>query len=233
VARGNLWLLLAGASVLAVTLAPGQEGFVDLVGRAYVRHLPQFGGLFRPDLVVQTRWLYWILMCLGGCALAGYGLLLRSRLRLAGWLLGQGGPDDQAALAIALLLTISYSSLFVSIRAVRDGLRFRDVAGLSMEQRKLLLFGRHTGEPDYGPARDFRERASGRGNLAILREGRRGGYAQVFYASYLFPIRTYVIRADSCAQAARLALASSEPRFDWIDADCKGGFDPRPRADLP
>ncbi len=220
-------------SCLAATLVPGQEGFVRLVGRAYEQGMPQFHAVFRPDLVAQTRWLYWILMVLGWCALGGYWMLLRLRLLLAGWLLGRRGRDEEAALAVALLLAISYSGLFVSIRLVRDVLRFREVAGLSADQRELLLFGRHTGEPDYGPARAFRERASGRGSLVILREGRHTGFAPIFYASYLFPIRTYVIRADTCANAARLALAASEPRFDWIDADCKPAFEPRRRDELP
>lgn len=228
----NAWLLAPGAALAAAAFAPA-DAFVSAVEWLYLR-LPIHAAVFRADLALQTRLLHsvcgpaavaWVLAWASASA---RGVAVLSALA--------GGPADETPreawrrrIATALVV---YAILLAPVRLLRDGLRESELAGLSFAERRLHVYGRHTLEPDYAAIEAFRRRSGGAGAVLVLRKGHSLDFADVFAASYLFPQRVYVTRAEGCTPEAGARAAASRTDVRWVQLACAAGpFAPRPVGD--
>jgi hypothetical protein len=223
----NTGLMLLGGAMAAFLLAVGPEGFVLLVRHLYLGPLSQHAPRFGESLQRETLVLYALAL---GAALAAVlgGLLAARRGRGALATLVGGRITVPSALLVAVLTT---SSLFVGLRAARDVLRARTLAGLTFEDRRLRLHVENPLEPDPEAVRAFREEwvaAEGRrGSVAILRgneTARRLRPDHLFLAAELFPARLYLAPPPACTAGDASAEWAAARGVAWVLPDCGAAF---------
>jgi len=226
--RSNAWLFGLGAG-LAGLAALGADRLVALALALYVR-LPMLEPVFRADHERQIRALHPLVAAVGLFAIVAYVLTSWRELEVWAWLLGAaGGSTSDRVRTSAVAILVLYAVLLIPVRATRDVLREGDLWGLSVEQRRLRLYGVHTREPDYRPIEAFRLSARGQGALLVVRHGREPSFDDVFLASYLFPRRVFVHHVPDCVRAVQPLLRAERPDARWIEWACADGrFAPEP-----
>lgn len=211
----NAWLLAAGLGLLVPLAVAGPERFVAFVRVVYTTRIAQFSPEFRERLQRETQALYWVLLAAAIALASAWGAFsLKGRAALA-WCLGALAGDWRA---VALMLVIGSSSLFVGVRAVRDVVRFQALRGLSLDEQREKLGAESPIEPRYAQAREFLARNGPRpGNLLIVHGPPRPRDWQphyIFLAAYLFPVRVY---NGSAADLAPELLAKRG--IAWVQAE--------------
>jgi hypothetical protein len=227
----NAGLVLLGGLMAAFLLAIRPGGFILLVRHLYLGPLSQHAPRFGESLQRETLVLYALTL---GAALAAVlgGLLAARRGRGALAALVGGEVTLPSALLVAVL---TMSSLFVGLRAARDALRARTLAGSTFEDRRLRLHAENALEPDPEAVRTFREEwlAGGgrRGNVAILRGNemaRRLRPDHLFLAAELFPARLYLAPPPACSAREASAEWAAARGVSWVLPDCGAAFQMAP-----
>jgi hypothetical protein len=203
----------------------GQDRLVSEAARAYAG-LPTLPGPFRDDLARQVRAVHGIALAGGTLAVAAWLLASARRVDVAAFLLScPGAPWPSGGRAerlrtLAVAAALAYGMLVAPLRLVRDAQLETELRGLSYAERRLVVYGRHTLEPDYRPVAAFQQRASRQGDVVVLRRRARGSFNDVFVASFLFPQRVYFVAPSECTPEAAQRARASYPRAAWVDWDC-------------
>src|SRR5262249_6509446 len=217
----NIALVLLGVLFLGALAGLGPSGFTDVVRRVYMGTLSQHAPRFGERLSGETRALY-LLLAAAGLAAIGVGLVA-ARRRTGALALVVGSDPGPRGMALAAVLACG--TLFVGVRAARDVLRARDLAGLGFEARRARLHAENPFEPDPDAVRRFRAAldASGRGGVAILRGTEpvhRLRPEHLFLASEIFPARLYLAPPPACRAAELSPAWAAERGVGVVLRDC-------------
>jgi hypothetical protein len=218
-------VVLGGLGVSGLAAAGG-ERFTRGVRRLYLEGLSQHAPRFGERLASETLWLYAFLLALGaGAIVLGVLAARRGRSALALLLGGSVTPGG-----VALLALLAAGTLFVGLRAARDGLRARQLAGLGFEERRVRLHAENPFEADPRAVARFREMSDGEargGNVAILRgpeAERRLRPEHLFLAAEIFPARLYLAPPPACTAAELPSDWAAARHVAWVLRDCDTAF---------